>query len=76
MNDVALADLRDVSAVEFARITGMSYGLAKQTLASGSVPTAYRTDGRQWRVALHGIRLWQERRGLHVVAEQGDHDGE
>jgi hypothetical protein len=54
---VDLAELRDVSAPEFARITGVGIHRARRLLASGEVPTAY-SVGKQWRVAVQGIEEW------------------
>lgn len=59
----AVADLREVSGAEFARIVGMHPDTAARVLNSGQVPMARRTEsGREWRVPIRGIRLWQERR--------------
>lgn len=63
------ADLREVSAAEFARIVGMSPERAVAVFKSGEVPEAYLTDGgREWRCPIWAIRPWQERR---AIAEKG-----
>lgn len=64
----AVADLREVTAAEFARIVGMHPDTAARLLESGAVPMARRTEsGRQWRIPIRGIRLWQEQRGVQAA---------
>lgn len=55
--------MRDLTAGEFARLTGMGLRRAREVLASGAVKTAYQTPGGFWRVAEWAVLDWQITRG-------------
>jgi hypothetical protein len=61
LNDISLADMKDVSLEEASRILGMTKSLLRPLW--GDIPTAYRTPAGQYRVAVWGLRQWQATRG-------------
>lgn len=62
MTDTTLiADLRDVSLNEASRLLGMSQPALKAVW--DQIPTAYRTPSGQYRVAVRGLKSWQDSRG-------------
>jgi hypothetical protein len=58
---VAMDEIRELSAREFARIVRLSNRQALQILEAGEVPGTYR-NGKQWHVPVWGVRDWQARR--------------
>lgn len=54
---------RDMSLAEAARRLGMSPYRLRNYLRSGAVPTAYQTEGGQWRMQESGLEEWTRERG-------------
>jgi hypothetical protein len=58
--ETLISDLKDVSLAEAARLLGLSLPSLKAVWAE--IPTAYRTQGGQYRVSVRGLKAWQDAR--------------
>lgn len=53
---------RDMTVTDVARAIGINRATVRKLMAEGKFPTAYQTDGGQWRVQPSGVARWLEER--------------